>query len=165
MVRVGEDISERLDIVPAQFFVQRQIRGKWVGGRWGQVVAGVNSCHLPAYFRCEASRAVSAASQWQLARPDPSPSLTSNTQGRSRMRELRMSGSVRGVPSNGHPYRDPQMVRANSRTDDLCHGGVVPHPCWIEPTLWLARHPTGGTRLHRPGAAPDAWAISWEDAT
>ena len=28
MVRVGEDISERLDIVPAQFFVQRQIRGK-----------------------------------------------------------------------------------------------------------------------------------------
>ena len=30
MVRIGEDISERLDIVPAQFFVQRQIRGKWV---------------------------------------------------------------------------------------------------------------------------------------
>ena len=29
MVRMGEDISERLDIVPAQFFVQRQIRGKW----------------------------------------------------------------------------------------------------------------------------------------
>jgi transposase len=29
MVRIGEDISERLDIVPAQFFVQRQIRGKW----------------------------------------------------------------------------------------------------------------------------------------
>ena len=29
MVRVGEDVSERLDIVPVQFFVQRQIRGKW----------------------------------------------------------------------------------------------------------------------------------------
>ena len=29
MVRVGEDVSERLDIVPAQFIVQRQIRGKW----------------------------------------------------------------------------------------------------------------------------------------
>ena len=29
MVRIGEDISERLDIIPAQFFVQRQIRGKW----------------------------------------------------------------------------------------------------------------------------------------
>ncbi len=29
MQRVGEDISERLDIIPAQFFVQRQIRGKW----------------------------------------------------------------------------------------------------------------------------------------
>ena len=29
MQRVGEDISERLDIVPAQFSVLRQIRGKW----------------------------------------------------------------------------------------------------------------------------------------
>src|SRR5450631_3787621 len=29
MVRIGEDTSERLDIIPAQFFVQRQIRGKW----------------------------------------------------------------------------------------------------------------------------------------
>ena len=31
----------------------------------------------------------------------------SNTQGRSRMLELGSSGSVRGVSSNGHPYRDP----------------------------------------------------------
>jgi transposase len=30
MQRVGEDVSERLDIVPAQFSVLRQIRGKWV---------------------------------------------------------------------------------------------------------------------------------------
>ena len=29
MVRVGEDICEWLDIVPARFFVQRHIRGKW----------------------------------------------------------------------------------------------------------------------------------------
>ena len=29
MVRLGEDISEKLDIVPAQFFVHRHIRGKW----------------------------------------------------------------------------------------------------------------------------------------
>jgi transposase len=29
MVRIGEDISERLDIIPAQFFVHRHIRGKW----------------------------------------------------------------------------------------------------------------------------------------
>ena len=32
MVRVGEDISERLDIVPAQFFVHRHIRGLSGGG-------------------------------------------------------------------------------------------------------------------------------------
>src|SRR5499427_9502303 len=36
---------------------------------------------------------------------DASPS---NTQGRSRMLELGSSGSVRGVPSNEHPYRDPR---------------------------------------------------------
>jgi transposase len=30
MVRVGEDVSEQLDIVPAEFFVQRHIYGKWV---------------------------------------------------------------------------------------------------------------------------------------
>ena len=30
MERVGEDVSERLDIIPAQFIVQRQICGKWV---------------------------------------------------------------------------------------------------------------------------------------
>jgi transposase len=29
MVRVGEDVSEKLDIVPAQFFVHRHVRGKW----------------------------------------------------------------------------------------------------------------------------------------
>ena len=29
MVRNGEDMSERLDIVPAEFFVQRQVRGNW----------------------------------------------------------------------------------------------------------------------------------------
>jgi transposase len=30
LVRIGEDVSERLDIVPAEFFVHRHIRGKWV---------------------------------------------------------------------------------------------------------------------------------------
>jgi transposase len=29
MVRIGEDLSERLDVVPAEFFVHRHIRGKW----------------------------------------------------------------------------------------------------------------------------------------
>lgn len=29
MVRIGEDVSERLDIVPAEFFVHRHLRGKW----------------------------------------------------------------------------------------------------------------------------------------
>ncbi len=36
MVRVGEDVSERLDIVPAEFFVHRHIRGKWACKRCQQ---------------------------------------------------------------------------------------------------------------------------------
>ena len=36
--------------------------------------------------------------------------LAVNTQGRSRVRELRTLGSVRGAPSNGRPYRE--RVRA-----------------------------------------------------
>jgi transposase len=30
MQRVGEDVSEKLDIIPAQFFVHRHVYGKWV---------------------------------------------------------------------------------------------------------------------------------------
>lgn len=30
MVRIGEAVSERLDVAPAEFFVHRHIRGKWV---------------------------------------------------------------------------------------------------------------------------------------
>ena len=29
MTRIGEDVSERLDVIPAEFFVHRHIRGKW----------------------------------------------------------------------------------------------------------------------------------------
>ena len=29
MVRVGEDVSEKLDIIPAEFFVHRHVYGKW----------------------------------------------------------------------------------------------------------------------------------------
>ena len=29
MVRVGEDVSEKLDVVPAEFFVHRHVHGKW----------------------------------------------------------------------------------------------------------------------------------------
>src|SRR5271170_5444130 len=39
-------------------------------------------------------------------RQGPTCALTSNTRGRSRMPESGLSGSVRGAPSNGRPYRD-----------------------------------------------------------
>ena len=49
------------------------------------------------------------------------------------MLELGLSGSVRGVPSNGHPYRDPGSI-GDIRTVDilqLCYGlkaiiGAIP---------------------------------------
>ena len=34
------------------------------------------------------------------------------TRDKNRMREFRTYGSVRGVPSNGHPYRDPRPAPA-----------------------------------------------------
>ena len=52
------------------------------------------------------------ADQWlpkpRILHPWPNRASPSNIQGGSRMRECRTSGSVRGVPSNGHPYRDPR---------------------------------------------------------
>ena len=50
-------------------------------------------------------RVTQALSRVRQAAVSASPS---NTQGRSRMLELGSSGSVRGVPSNGHPYRNPR---------------------------------------------------------
>jgi transposase len=49
MVRIGEDVSERLDIVPAEFFVHRHIRGKWVCKccQHDSSRFGVRSCLLP----------------------------------------------------------------------------------------------------------------------
>jgi hypothetical protein len=38
----------------------------------------------------------------------------SSTLDKNRMREFRTYGSVRGVPSNGHPYRDPRPVAASA---------------------------------------------------
>ena len=46
-----------------------------------------------------------------LSRVRQTTGSPSNTQGRSRMLELGSSGSVRGVSSNGHPYRDPPPLR------------------------------------------------------
>ena len=39
----------------------------------------------------------------------------SSTLDKNRMREFRTYGSVRGVPSNGHPYRDPRPEPAARR--------------------------------------------------
>jgi hypothetical protein len=41
--------------------------------------------------------------------------LPSTTQGGSRVRELRMLGSVRGASSNGRPYRDRHRDAACTR--------------------------------------------------
>src|SRR5262252_5483119 len=51
-----------------------------------------------------------------------------NTQGRSRMLELGSSGSVRGVSSSGHPYRDPgpkAVARSVPRSGHCCSTPAV----------------------------------------
>jgi hypothetical protein len=45
------------------------------------------------------------------------------------MLESGLSGSVRGVPSNGHPYRDPGPV------SDIGHGRVFMSSCVYRFTL------------------------------
>jgi hypothetical protein len=57
MVRVGEDISERLDIVPAQFRVQRQIRGKWACKCWPTRWSAASSITFPTIGRSRSTRA------------------------------------------------------------------------------------------------------------
>ena len=47
MTRVGEDVSERLDIVPAEFFVHRHIYGKWTCRCCQR--QGLERCHRPPY--------------------------------------------------------------------------------------------------------------------
>jgi len=45
MTRVGEDISERLDIVPAEFFVHRHIYGKWTNRQ--EIINARSGVHTP----------------------------------------------------------------------------------------------------------------------
>jgi hypothetical protein len=51
------------------------------------------------------------------------------------MREFRSSGSVRGVPSNGHPYRD-SSPKSYAKTERSMNDVVV-GICEIG-TLWIA---------------------------
>lgn len=41
------------------------------------------------------------------------------------MREFRSSGSVRGVPSNGHPYRDMGWLPSSPHGIAICQNDVV----------------------------------------
>src|SRR6202011_1529540 len=90
--------------------------------------------------------------------PGQTSASPSRIQGGSRMRECRTSGSVRGVPSNGHPYRNPlgyyalvaSVVYSASLT---CAPQAVPWPC--SPASDSAR-----CANRRSGAAPCQWIVS-----
>ncbi len=61
--------------------------------------------------------------------PGQTSASPSNTQGRSRMREFRPYGSVRGACSSGRPYRDRSFWRENRRRSPLrSHGRSVAQP-------------------------------------
>ena len=58
MVRVGQDVSEKLDIVPAEFFVHRHVYGKWACrccSAWCKKPrrrrSSTAACPLPAWWR------------------------------------------------------------------------------------------------------------------
>jgi hypothetical protein len=59
MQRVGEDVSEKLDIVPAEFFVQRHVYGKWACRCWPAAGAGAGgrADHRARHARCGAGGA------------------------------------------------------------------------------------------------------------
>jgi hypothetical protein len=52
------------------------------------------------------------------------------------MLESGLSGSVRGVPSNGHPYRDPRIDRGH-----YARGGRASGDCVANGQLGGRRHP------------------------
>ena len=91
MVRVGEDVSERLDIVPAQFFVQRQIRGKPVLSLSKGGPAGAASCSCKSRPRRKSS---TTRCQRRACRPTRSSAAswtTSPTTAKSRSTHARES--------------------------------------------------------------------------
>jgi hypothetical protein len=53
--------------------------------------------------------------------------FTVNSRGKSRMLESGLSGSARGMPSNGHPYRDPRPERVLRISSG---GAQVPRFSW-----------------------------------
>src|SRR6516225_612147 len=75
----------------------------------------------------------------------------SNTQGRSRMLELGSSGAVRGMSSNGHPYRDP-----GSRSEGLeaCKRVCLVPETGCEPTIRTRRSLASNLMLGRSATTP-----------
>ena len=73
-------------------------------------------CADPCKATCGADRTqatIVGATSYAALDAQPGPKLWA--QGGSRVRELRMLGSVRGVLSNGRPYRDPSPLGPLSR--------------------------------------------------
>jgi hypothetical protein len=95
----GGELSNRRTLLEKRVAIDNEIRGtlKAFGLRLGPVtVAGFDPRNPEAWglwgLRCIASSRAFA--------------LPSNTRGRSRMRETRSSGSVRGASGDGRPYRE-----------------------------------------------------------
>jgi hypothetical protein len=96
--------------------------------------------------------------------------LTPSIQDRSRMREIRPYGSVRGVSGDWHPYRDPSTeprgsgsAPAPSRTRAPAHSAHLSDLIGTRTRLGsfrqrshagLARHPPPASRVPRPFSAP-----------
>ena len=82
---------------------------------------------LPRTCRTQSRVSVSQG----LERVRQADAWPSDTQGRSRMPESGTCGSVRGVPGNRHPYRDPQQLKLAPIEHEAFTG-----LCAFPPKLW-----------------------------
>ena len=67
----------------------------------------------------------------RILHPYPAERFDASIQGRSRMREYRTYGSVRGAPGNRRPYRDDDIVRLSIQPNDA-------HLSKARPRWWRA---------------------------
>src|SRR6516162_1855993 len=84
-----------------------------------------------------------------LSRVRQTTGSPSNTQGRSRMLELGSSGSVRGVSSNGHPYRDPRPKADVRRDQSRCRDADMGKPSALHGRLVPQVEASGDTSRSR----------------
>lgn len=126
MTRIGEDMSERLDIVPAEFFVHRHIYGKWTC-RCCQILNPINA-HTPRSTRWRLGPA-RRARRWSRSTRCTRPSSSLAGSCMPKRRRWRCSIPVRAR-------------RAGPTSGPTRGAGTTPCPAWSMSSAWAAARST-----------------------